>query len=1201
MKIKNVSILGFKSFMDRQDIAFPVGISGVVGPNGCGKSNIVDAIRWCMGEQSPKQLRGRRMEDVIFNGAGDYKPMGMAEVSLTFDNGDGKFPLAFAHDCQLSVTRRLYRSGESEYRINNIPCRLKDIQDIFMDTGLGNKAYSIISQGQIGTILEQKPEDTRIMIEEAAGVTKYRKKAGSAQRKIELTEANLQRVGDILGEIEAQMRSLKRQASKARRYKEICEEIQDLELNLYANTYAQLGEESGNKSRSTEDLMTEELAKSAKLSQHHARIETMRLDLEEKDSDLSMIREKHLRFREKAHEKETGIETLNGELNGLKKLEQRLRNEKEEIRNRLADLDKEMKDLTNELAVTKQRSLELQEETSIREKRLNTRRSMLKDTKEAHEEARSELNANTDRQMGLSHESDYLNKMLNQITDSRSRLEKEMEEVGGSLETLLKASERKNLIRGATSEKLQEIEASIERQTLDLEGLEEEREGVEAGLKSVEAEFNMCQSRLAALQAMTENFEGYKIGVRTIMKAKDLTARQQGRILGLVADIIQVDTKHEQAVEAVLADKLQYVIVESQEDGKQAIDYLKERAKGRSSFVPIGNLNGAPKQKAKEQGLPSLTDFLSVPEKYGRLIDTLLGNTVLVKDLDQAITAWRNNGKDTCFVTLDGDMVDQRGVISGGKLTQSSRGLLFRKREIVELGEKTSKYGKNVEDLKLGLEHVVKKIQEKKASLEQLTENKWNCQDEINELDKVLFRLGQELDQLDKLRTRLAAELEKSDTEETRHKKELSRIKEELHRHQEKRRLKEEYFQEKENELKEAENEFEQFRDELSRLQTEYRILEEEKRGVSRQMQRLDDFSDESSRRLQNIEAEISLGRQRRYELQERKKTIEEEMKEAFDDLKGAAEEVNEAEKERQTFQDKIREQEAISKQLMGEVETLKDTINRAKMEQSEIKFKMNSLQEMVKEKFNMDLPDIFQPYLDKDFSQTDVEEKIENKKGIRQSLGDVNLTAIKELEALKERHEFIGGQKEDLINSIESLRTAIKKINRTSLEKFRQTFQEVDLKLKEMFPVLFSGGTAGLKLTDETRPLESGVLVEVQPPGKKLSHMGLLSGGEKALVAMALLFAIYMIKPSPFCLLDEVDAPLDEANIDRFNNLLEEIKKFSQVIMVTHSRRTMEITDRLYGITMEEAGISKSVSVDIHAIKRHVSDGVQDNETTLH
>lgn len=1201
MKIKKVSILGFKSFMDRLDIAFPGGISGVVGPNGCGKSNIVDAIRWCMGEQSPKQLRGRRMEDVIFSGAGDYKPMGMAEVSITFENGGGRFPPAFAQDSELSVTRRLYRSGESEYLINNIPCRLKDIQEIFMDTGLGNKAYSIISQGQIGTILEQKPEDTRVMLEEAAGVTKYRKKVEAAGRKIGLAEANLQRVEDILREVQGQMRSLKRQASKAKRYKRICQEIQNLELILYANTYRELKEESGSRLRSTEDLVEQELAKSTELSRVNAQIETMQLGLEEKDSGLSAVREKHLRLRDRVHRKEAGIETLKGELNGQEELEQRLREEQEEIRGRLAGLEREKENLAKRLGEMKQGSNELQGEISLKDKRVSTRRELLKEIRGDYEEARAELNANANKEMGLNHESGYLNKMLRQVTDSRSRVEKEIEEVKANIENIVKASERKSLAREAASERLREIEASIDHQNMDLEELEETKRGVETELKSVETEFNMSQSRLASLQAMAENFDGYKIGVRTIMKAQDLTPQQQGRILGLVADIIQVDPKYEQAVEAVLADKLQYVIVETQRDGKEAIDYLKKRGRGRSSFIPVNDLNGDTQGKMNVQQLPLLLEFVSVPQKYRPLINALLGNTVLVKDLDEAVSAWKSNGKDSCFVTLDGDMVDERGVISGGRLIQGSHGLLVRKREIVELKEKNRKYRKIVDDLRLKVENSLAQIQEKKRALEDLIEGKWSCQDEVNEFDKALFRLGQELDQLEKLHARLTNDLEKSGTEEKRHKRELSRIEEELHRRKAKRRLKEEYFQEKENELKEAEDEFEQFREELTRLKADYRILEEEQRGVTREIERLEDFADESLKRLRKIEEDIALGRRRRDECWKRKEAVEEELKEIFEELRLSEQEVNRAEQERQVFQDNIREQEGMAEQLRREIETLKDTINRAKMEQSEIQFKMDSLGQMVKEKFNMSLPDIYEQYLEEGFSQKGVEEKIEQQKALRERIGDVNLTAIRELEALKERHEFIKGQREDLINSIESLRTAIRKINKTSLIKFNNIFQEVDHKLKEIFPILFGGGTAGLRLTDESKPLESGVLVEVKPPGKRLSHMGLLSGGEKAMVAMALLFAIYMIKPSPFCLLDEVDAPLDEANIDRFNDLLKEIKKASQIIMVTHSRRTMEITDRLYGITMERAGISKSVSVDIQSIRDHLPEWPQDDLATVH
>jgi chromosome segregation protein len=1186
MKIKKLSLFGFKSFMDRLEITFPIGISGVVGPNGCGKSNIVDAIRWCMGEQSPKLLRGRRMDDVIFSGAGDYKPMGMAEVSLVLENGNGLFPPVFAQDEEISVTRRLYRSGESEYLINKVPCRLKDIQEIFMDTGLGNRAYSIIGQGRIGTILEQKPEETRVMLEEAAGITKYRRKVEASQRKIELTEANLQRVEDILGEVLKQMRSLKRQASKARRYKAIGEEIRNLELILYSNNYHQLKEDSGNKLRSNEGLIQREITKSTELSRISARIEALNLELEEKDTVLSSLRKRQFDFVDKVHRKEAGLESLNGEIKMQEEMKHRLSGEKGEIKIRLEGLEEEKVKLQKEKGEVENNFKNLEGEISLKEERVRTKRDFLKQIKEGYEKARTELNAGENKELGLSHESGYLNKIIDQITDSRTRLEKEVKEVKAKIENIIKASERKSLAREETAERLKGIEASIEQENINCEELEQESKRVENELRKAEADLNLCQSRLASLQALTDNFEGYKMGVRTIMKAKDLEALRQGRILGLVADVIQVEPTYEQAVEAVLSDKLEYIIVESQEDGKQAVDYLKKKAKGRSSFIPLKELRKNGNGRKAESQFSFLPDLISVPETFRPLINALLGDTILVKDLSEAVSAWESNGKDLCFVTLDGDMVDQRGVISGGKLTQSSRGLLARKREIKELKQQAGYLKKAVDDHELKLKSIISKTQEKKEAVKNLMEDKWTCQEDINEFDKTLFRLGQELDQMESLSQRISGDLERKDAEQNRHKNDLIRIEEELQQSKLKRRKEAEYFQRKEKELDESQEEFDQLRDELAKIQADYRILKEEQRSMLREIERLEDYADELMKRRKKIEEEISLGQERCEECKRRKEVLGEELKALYEELRGAEEAVGLAERERQAFHDGIRKEEGMSGQLRGEIDDLKEEINRAKMEHSEIGFRMNSLVEMVRGKTNLNLADIYEQYLDEAFSASGIEEKLYQKRAMRERLGDVNLTAIKEHEALKERYEFMKTQRQDLLSSIESLRTAIRKINRTSLRKFRETFQMVDEKLKQIFPILFRGGTAGLKLIDEEKPLESGVLVEVKPPGKKLSHMGLLSGGEKALVAMALLFAIYMIKPSPFCLLDEVDAPLDEANIDRFNRLLEEIKRSSQIIMVTHNRRTMEITDRLYGITMEKAGVSKVVSVNIQGVQ---------------
>ena len=1189
MKIKMVSILGFKSFMERLDIDFHEGVSGVVGPNGCGKSNVVDAIRWCMGEQSPKQLRGRKMEDVIFNGAGNHKPLGMAEVSLLFSNGNGSFPQGFTENEEILVTRRLYRSGESEYMLNNMSCRLKDIQEVFMDTGLGNRAYSIIGQGQIGAIIEQRPEETRFMLEEAAGITKYRKKVVVSQRKIQQTEDNLLRVHDIQGEVQSQMRSLKRQAAKAARYKGACEEIRNLELILYSNSFCLLEKELGEKTDTADELERKEISISTDLSKLHVKMEELNTELEEKDETLSILRKNYSGFRDRVHQREVGIEALIKESRMLGEIEGRLLAEEKEVSAKIEELEREKEKLQEKKSLAGDTFGGLQEELSIKGERLTSRKALLSRISEEYKKARAELSKGENREVGLNHESGYLKKLLDQITDGRSRMEKEIEEVKIRFDNVVKISDRKGLIRNATSERLQEIEAAIKRETRSRNHLESIKKDLEDELRSAETELNKRESRLSSLESLSANFEGYKVGVRTIMKAGDFEPLEDGRILGVLADNIMVESPYEEAVEAVLADKLQYVVVMHQEDGVQAVDYLKKREKGRSSFVPTTNfMAGAKKDPGNGLELPHLAEYVSATDVFLPIVNGLLEDAYVVENLDAAVAcreklrASGENSFGACFVTVGGDMVDERGVISGGKVSRLSNGLLARKREMDDLRQEIVGKRENVEQLYLKMEDAAGEIDNKKGALEILAEDRWGCRDEVNELDKMLFRLAQESDQLERLSKKLSEDLEKKEIEQRKHSRGILKIEEQLESLKAMREKEEVFFREKEVELKEAEEEYEALREEVSRIRAEQGIAREAQRSLIREAEMVDEYMKNSTDRLARIREEISSGRNRSVECLTKKEAFEGELHLFRVDLTNAQQDMNHADMERRRLQDRIREEEKKARTFRKEVDELKDQVSRARMEHSEIRFKIGNIKEMVRDKFNMDLQNIFNEHVQEDFSPKEAEEKIADRKKLRDGIGPVNLTAIKEHEALEERFEFIAGQRQDLESSIESLRSAIQRINRKSLEKFRKTFTEVDAKLKEVFPLLFNGGVAGLRLTDENNPLESGVLVEVQPPGKNLSHMGLLSGGEKALVAMALIFAIYMVRPSPFCLLDEVDAPLDEANIDRFNNLLERIKMASQVIMVTHSKKIMEMTDRLYGVTMEQKGISKLVSVNI-------------------
>ncbi|MBW2206293.1 MAG: chromosome segregation protein SMC [Deltaproteobacteria bacterium] len=1181
MKIKKINMMGFKSFSDKMDIPFPRGISAVVGPNGCGKSNIVDAIRWAMGEQSAKLLRGRQMEDVIFNGAKDQKPQGMAEVSVIFENGDGSFPPPFAHDAELAITRRLYRSGESEYLINNVPSRLKDIQEIFMDTGLGNRAYSIIGQGKISAIIDQKPEETRAMIEEAAGITKYKKKVEESKRKIELTKVNLERVEDILSEVERQMRSLKYQASKARQFKSLGEKIGRLELILHSNSYHELEEESHSRMKSTQDLLQEEVGRTTEFSSIQAGIETLNIELDEKDKEIAGLRQAYHQAKEDVNRKESILESMTTEKRVQQELENRLVQEKGEIHRRHRELVEEKANLYGKIEEVKKTSEHLEDEISLLDRRVKGKQEFLKRVREEYEEVKTRVQSGMSKEMSLNQESGYLNNRIGEITDGRSRLENEKTGVDQKMEELVRASRRKNEVREALVGKLQNIETDIggERQQRDL--LEQTKKELEIEIKSAEAELNVCESRLASLKSLTENFEGFKLGVRTIMRAQDLDARRQGRIMGLVADVIQVEPRFEQAVETVLGDKLQYVIVETQDDGKEAVDYLKARAKGKSSFVPIRDVNGNGNH-AHGNGFPLLRELVTVPEDYRHIIDLLLGDAALVDDLNKAITAWKGNGRDQCLVTPDGDMVDRTGIISGGKVAYGSHGILARKREIKELGKKRAEMAEALKGYKARLEQMDLQIREKESSLDRLVEEKDDCQEKINDLDKATFQISHELDQLEKLGTRISDELEQKNKEQSRHRDALSKIESELEACKQSREQEELFLREKEHELQECESEFERLREEVESRKMEFGLSREEERGLTREVDRIADFTEEGQQRLKRIEDEIVEAQARYQETVKREESLKGRLHAFYQKLKQAEDAVNSEEQSRNQLQNTIREEDKRGEVLRAELDELKEQIHRAKMEQSEVVFKMNGLVDMVRENMNIDLKGVYREHLKDDFSAPEIREELGHKKIQKERLGEVNLTAIQEHEALKERHTFIVEQREDLLNSIESLIKAIRKINRTSLERFAATFADVDKKLKEVFPILFSGGTASLRLVDDSRPLESGVLVEVKPPGKKLSHMGLLSGGEKALVAMALLFAIYLIKPSPFCLLDEVDAPLDEANVDRFNSLLKEIAKHSQIILVTHNRRSMEIVDRLYGVTMEKQGVSKIISVNL-------------------
>ena len=1180
MRIKNIYIQGFKSFMDKLNIQISPGISTFVGPNGCGKSNIVDAVRWVMGEQSPKQLRGRQMEDLIFSGTDPFKPLGMAEVSLTLENG--KEP----HDAsEISIARRLYRSGESEYIINNSTCRLKDIQDLFMGTGLGNRSYSIIAQGEIGSIIEQKPEETRLLLEEAAGISKYKARREASLRKISLTKENLSRVEDLLVEIKRETNSLKRQAGKAKRFKEVSSEIVRLNLVLHAYNYNELKAEKVKRGKTIDDITGKEKELEKLFSESESVIETKNMAIIEKDRALSVLKESVFSLKEECRQNEDTLQHLSTDQERFRQADIKLNEEREEIAEKLDEFQSEIKNINSKInglqkSIQEGSTLRSHYDATFRDQRL-----LLDSMKVGLKKEKARLIELATDEARLTGEIRNLSEMTTQSDIRKNGLEKESKESAKKLETVSLLLHEKKEKRQKALIRVGSLEKDIGEQKAKQKVLEEVSRKKESERSAAESELNILRSQLKTIRGLIENYEGYKSGVQTIMNSYGPNTIKEGRILGVMADFIQAEPEFEMAVEAVLEERLQYVIVARQEDGKEAVEYLRSKDVGRSYFLPIEEFKkekSPDKCKGKLNGFKLLRDHISVPEKFRPLIESFLGNAALVDSLSQALSAWNNGRSKQTLVTPEGDLVDKRGVIIGGRLGKDSIGLLRRRREENELRDKIKDKEKLISVLQSDLGNLHLQLDEIHGLLGQLESDEAAYLKQIEGMEKDIFLFEKESEQLIKQEQYRIEQLESLGKVREEKRSHLTNLEERLSGCCKEREGIQRVVSEKEAKVEELETAFDDSKEIFSQMLLRYNQHKEEERGLIREKERLDQFISEMGQRASKIEEEIHSNSEQ-YESSLIKETeLKEGLKLIYQKQKGLETEVNECEHEFEILKGELREEEKEAALLRERISKIREEINEAKIREAEIDFQINGILSQVSKDTGVNLQRDYKRYLEENFSKPQYELRLKDDIRIKERIGEVNLLAINDYEKLKERYEFIKAQEQDLLSSIDSLSKAIRRINRISKAKFLSVFAKVDEKLKKVFPILFNGGKARLRLIDENLPLESGVLVEVQPPGKRLVHMGLLSGGEKALAAMALLFAIYLIKPSPFIIIDEVDAPLDEANTDRFNELLKEIEKSSQVIMVTHNRKTMEQAARLYGVTMDKGGVSKIVSVDL-------------------
>jgi chromosome segregation protein len=1187
MRIRRLDVCGFKSFMDKTVVAFDDGVTGVVGPNGCGKSNVADAIRWVLGEQSARQLRGRSMEDVIFNGSESKAPLSMAEVMLTFENDrPSELPAQYQGFAEITVGRRLYRTGESDYLVNGVPARLLDVNDIFFGSGVGRTAYSIIEQGRIGQIVSARPEDRRAIIEEAAGITKYKKRREAAERKMEATRQNLQRVGDITQELQKQLEALNRQARRAEKFKALRAEIRELELRAAAARYLELTATRRAAEERGAELRAREAELAARLAELDRALEADRAVLAEGEARVTSLTGRAHALESEARVNEVSVDAAAreleqiaertraqaGEVEALKAQADALAAEREDLERqrdalaelssadagRLADAEAALGDVARERAALQGELDDARARAADAASGVASHRSELAQIERRRVDLRAQVAKNRA-------EADDHARRAAQLDGSRAR---HVEKLGQTRQLRLRLEEQ----RGAQEELLERTRSEFIQN--------------EAKLITLREELQDKRARLQSLVEVLRNYEGHGRGVRSLMtRAGEGAARERG-IFGLVADVVAVSAAHENAVEAVLGERLQYVVVESHAQGVEAIDWLKSAAEGRASLIPLERLReGAAAAVEPDRAHPGFVaaalDVVRYDPAYERLVRFLLGDAVIVRDLPSALEMWQASPDRRTLVTLDGEVLDPAGVVTGGPLEGEGHGALQRRREVQELEETVRAFEAEFSLAQERHRTLQVRLLQLEAALKSLDQDGHAKDLALREEEKDLARVGEELErvaerlgQLEVERAQLEDAIAALDREEEDHRLAAATADAAQARATERAR-------EAGERLDATRARADALAAEVTGLKVKVAADAERREGIGAALRRIEEGRREVEERRGRIFAALSEANARAAELRGSLDGGRVDLGRLAEDLERVRGELAAARADHDAAQAASRARDAETRELRARLEETRGAAAEAALTAREQALELGHLEEQTRERCQAELRwEIGRYHLEPPPGEAE-RARLEDKKAQAERMGAINLTAIEEYDELAKRHAFLVEQKGDLEKSLGDLRTAIATINRASRDRFRETFDRVNEKFQQVFPRLFAGGRAGLVLTqDDAGESEGGVEIFAQPPGKKLQSVNLLSGGEKALTAVSLIFAIFLIKPTPFCLLDEVDAPLDDANVGRYNELVREMSRASQFILITHNKRTMEMVDTLYGVTMEEPGVSKLVSV---------------------
>ena len=1179
MYLKSIEIQGFKSFANKLVFEFHNGITGIVGPNGSGKSNVADAVRWVLGEQRIRQLRGASMQDVIFSGTELRKPQGFAYVAITLDNSDHQ--LSIDYD-EVTVSRRLYRSGESEYMINGSACRLKDINELFYDTGIGKEGYSIIGQGQIDKILSGKPEERRELFDEAAGIVKYKRRKAIAQKKLEDEKASLVRVSDILSELEKQVGPLERQSKAAREYLQLKEELKICDANQFLldteHIQGQLAE-TGKKKTLLEGDLEESRKKSETVRQEYDQLETAIRQLE------GAIEQERNRLNQVSMEKNTlegRISVLKEQIHTEEMNEEHLKNRREVISQDLTAKEEQLVSYEKERTHLESQNTEGLERLEEAKKEVQNQEEEIRELEALIDASKAEIIRCLNEKAELAARQQRYEAMLEQVNLRRSEVSQKLlrfkSDESVQEERISQENERLSLVKKELEEKqfaAQEAEDAMTEADKEVRRLNRR-------LNDTQQEYHMAHTRLESLRNLAERYDGYGNSIRRVMEVRD---RIHG-IHGVVADLIATRQSYETAIETALGGSIQNIVTDSETTAKQLIEYLKKNKYGRATFLPltsIGNGQAFPKPEAlKEKGVIGLaSDLVETKEEYQGLVRYLLGRVVVASDIDAAIALAKKYRYSLRIVTLEGELLSPGGSMTGGAFKNSSN-LLGRRREIEELEQACSLHLKQAEIMQTELSLAEAMVQEKKDETQTLKAAAQKLALEENTLRVTISRLEEKKDEiaessLDLVREHGQLEIQVREISESR-----------------------QNLSENTKKLESQSSEAEKRVGETSKLLENARIrrdgsseilsgLQLSQASLSQKL----DFIREHQQRIRmeckKLKEEFAALESGSGDSKEAVAKKEEEIRQIYAQIENSVHQT--AAYESAISHKTIQKEDTARKQR--ELFSVREEISARITELDKDMFRLQSQEEKLSERLEAGVSYLWSEYemtaaeaqtLKKDtfVSLPGLQRQIEELKARIRGLGSINVNAIEDYREVSERYNFMKNQHEDLVAAQAELEKIILELDTGMRRQFKEKFSEIRAEFDRVFKELFGGGRGTLELMEEEDILEAGIQIIAQPPGKKLQNMMQLSGGEKALTAISLLFAIQNLKPSPFCLLDEIEAALDDSNVDRFAGYLHKLTKNTQFIVITHRRGTMMSADRLYGITMQEKGVSALVSVKL-------------------